>query len=84
LGDVFDFWFEYKKVVPKGYIRILGALAELSDRGVRLHIFVGNHDLWMKDYFIEELGACIYYEPTEFEFQFSGKPLEFAWVMGME
>jgi len=73
LGDVFDFWFEYKKVVPKGFVRILGALAELADRGVRLHIFVGNHDLWMKDYFVEELGARIYYEPTEFEFQFSSK-----------
>ncbi len=73
LGDVFDFWFEYKKVVPKGFIRILGALAELADRGVRLHLFVGNHDLWMKDYFVEEIGARIYYEPTEFEFQFSGK-----------
>lgn len=73
LGDIFDFWFEYKQVVPKGFIRILGALAELADRGVRLHIFVGNHDLWMKDYFTDELGASIYVEPTEFEFQFAEK-----------
>jgi UDP-2,3-diacylglucosamine hydrolase len=71
LGDLFDFWFEYKKVVPKGFIRFLGALAQLSDRGVRLHIFVGNHDLWMRDYFIQELRANIYFEPSDFEFQFS-------------
>jgi UDP-2,3-diacylglucosamine hydrolase len=70
LGDVFDFWFEYKEVVPKGFVRFIGALAQLADQGVRLHIFVGNHDLWMRDYFEGELGATIYYEPTEFEFQF--------------
>lgn len=70
LGDVFDFWFEYNQVVPKGFVRFIGALAQLADRGVRMHIFVGNHDLWMRDYFEEELGAIIYTEPTEFEFQF--------------
>lgn len=73
LGDIFDFWFEYKTVVPKGFTRLLGALASLADRGVRLHIFVGNHDLWMWDYFEQEFGATIYYEPTEFEFQFPDK-----------
>ena len=62
MGDLFDFWFEYKKVVPKGHIRLLGKLAELSDKGVKLHIFKGNHDLWMKDYFQKELKAEIHSE----------------------
>ena len=53
LGDLFDFWFEYKRVVPKGYVRILGKLATLSDQGISIHFFVGNHDLWMEDYFIK-------------------------------
>lgn len=75
LGDIFDFWFEYKQVVPKGFVRFLGALAKLADRGVRLHIFVGNHDLWMRDYLEQELGAVIYREPTEFEFQFEKKQI---------
>ena len=50
MGDLFDFWYEYKNVVPKGYTRLLGKLAELSDRGIVLHFFVGNHDMWVKDY----------------------------------
>lgn len=62
LGDVFDFWFEYKHVVPKGFVRLLGKLAEFSDRGIKLHIFTGNHDVWMFDYFPEQLGASIYRE----------------------
>ena len=75
LGDIFDFWFEYKQVVPKGFVRFIGALASLADQGVRLHIFVGNHDLWMKDYFEQELGAIIYREATDFEFQFVDKQI---------
>jgi len=71
LGDLFDFWFEYKKVVPKGYTRILGKLAELTDSGISIHFFVGNHDMWMKDYFQKELNIQVYFEPTPFEF--SGK-----------
>ena len=55
LGDLFDFWFEYKKVVPKGYVRILGKLAELTDSGITIHFFVGNHDMWMNGYFEREL-----------------------------
>ena len=51
MGDIFDFWFEYATVVPKGYIRLLGKLAELSDAGIRLVMFKGNHDMWMFDYF---------------------------------
>jgi UDP-2,3-diacylglucosamine hydrolase len=67
VGDMFDFWYEYKKVVPKGYVRLLGKLAELSDAGVQLHFFVGNHDMWMKEYFQQELNMPVYYEPKEFE-----------------
>ncbi|MFZ1529445.1 MAG: UDP-2,3-diacylglucosamine diphosphatase [Ferruginibacter sp.] len=69
LGDLFDFWFEYKKVVPKGFTRILGKLAELTDSGIALHFFVGNHDMWMKDYFQQELNIPVYFEPTLFEFE---------------
>lgn len=69
LGDIFDFWFEYKHVVPKGHVRLLGKLAQLSDAGVELHLFTGNHDVWMFDYFEKELNARVYYNPitiTEF------------------
>ncbi|MEO6151279.1 MAG: UDP-2,3-diacylglucosamine diphosphatase, partial [Mucilaginibacter sp.] len=59
MGDVFEFWFEYKTVVPKGYIRFLGKLAELTDAGTKLYLFKGNHDMWMFDYFTKELGATI-------------------------
>lgn len=68
VGDIFDFWFEYKTVVPKGFVRLLGCLAEISDAGIPLHIFTGNHDLWMKDYLTEELNAKVYFEPKQFEF----------------
>jgi UDP-2,3-diacylglucosamine hydrolase len=63
VGDIFDFWFEYKKTVPKGYTRLLGKLAELTDSGILVHIFVGNHDMWMKDYFQQELNIPVYYQP---------------------
>jgi UDP-2,3-diacylglucosamine hydrolase len=68
VGDLFDFWFEYRQVVPKGYVRILGKLAELTDNGVAVHFFVGNHDMWMKNYFQQELNIPVYFEPREFEF----------------
>lgn len=68
LGDLFDFWFEYKKAVPKGFIRVLGKLAELKDKGVQIHFFVGNHDLWMVDYFEKELNIPVYHNPKEFSF----------------
>lgn len=68
LGDLFDFWFEYKKVVPKGFVRVLGKLAELSDSGIQIHFFVGNHDLWMHDYFEKELNIPVYHNPKEFVF----------------
>ncbi len=67
LGDMFDFWYEYKKVVPKGFVRILGKLAELSDSGIKLHFFVGNHDMWMRGYFEKELGIPVYYQPEKFD-----------------
>jgi len=70
VGDLFDFWFEYRQVVPKGFVRFIGKLAELSDVGVEIHLFVGNHDLWMWDYFEKEFSAHIYREPTRFLFKF--------------
>ncbi|WP_240507401.1 UDP-2,3-diacylglucosamine diphosphatase [Winogradskyella aurantia] len=66
LGDLFDFWFEYKTVIPKGFTRTLGKLAEISDSGIPIHYFVGNHDLWMNGYFEEELGIPVYHNPMEF------------------
>ncbi len=71
LGDLFDFWFEYKTVVPKGFVRVLGKLAEIKDSGIPIYFFVGNHDLWMNDYFEKELNIPVYHEPKEFTF--SGK-----------
>lgn len=66
LGDLFDFWFEYKTVVPKGFVRVLGKLAEIRDSGIPIYFFVGNHDLWMKDYFQKELDIPVYHKPQEF------------------
>jgi len=68
VGDMFDFWFEYSTVVPRGYTRIFGKLAELTDAGIAVHFFVGNHDMWMKDYFQTELNIQLYFEPQTFEF----------------
>ena len=69
VGDIFDFWFEYKTVVPKGFVRILGTLAQMADEGIQLHIFTGKHDLWMQDYLANELHAKVYFEPQEFTIQ---------------
>lgn len=68
LGDLFDFWFEYKYVVPKGFVRVLGKLAEIRDSGIPIYFFVGNHDLWMKSYFEEELNIPVFHQPKEFTF----------------
>lgn len=57
LGDIFDFWYEYERVVPKGFVRSLGKLAELSDRGIKIVYLTGNHDMWVRDYFAVECGA---------------------------
>ena len=66
VGDLFDFWYEYRTVVPKGYVRILGKMAELTDSGIAMHFFVGNHDMWMNNYFEQELNIPVYYEPKVF------------------
>lgn len=68
LGDLFDFWFEYKHVVPKGFVRTLGKLAEIRDSGIPVYFFAGNHDLWMTDYFKKELNIPVFHDPREFEF----------------
>lgn len=63
LGDLFDFWFEYQCVVPKGFFRILAKLAELKENGIEISVFSGNHDLWLKDYFPNYLNIPVYHEP---------------------
>jgi UDP-2,3-diacylglucosamine hydrolase len=63
LGDIFDFWFEYRHAIPKGFIRLQGKLAELRDSGMPVYFFTGNHDMWLFDYFEKELGIIIYREP---------------------
>jgi len=68
LGDLFDFWFEYKTVVPRGFVRVLGKLAEIRDSGIPIYFFVGNHDLWMSDYFEKELNIPVYHTTKEFTF----------------
>ena len=68
LGDLFDFWFEYKTVVPKGFVRVLGKLAEIRDSGIPIYFFVGNHDLWMNNYFQKELNIPVYHDNKEFTF----------------
>ncbi len=66
VGDIFDFWFEYKNVVPKGYVRLLGKLAELSDAGIEIVIFPGNHDIWMFDYFSKEMSIKVHRDAQEY------------------
>jgi UDP-2,3-diacylglucosamine hydrolase len=65
VGDVFDFWFEYKTVIPKGFTRLLGKLCEFTDSGIKVHLFTGNHDMWIFDYFEKELGIKIHYQPLQ-------------------
>jgi UDP-2,3-diacylglucosamine hydrolase len=76
LGDIFDFWFEYQTVVPKGFVRLLGKLAEISDSGIAVHYFTGNHDMWAFDYFESELGLHVHRHPIEVQSQ--GKLLYIA------
>lgn len=66
-GDLFDFWFEYKRVIPKGFVRTLGRLTALADKGVRIVLVVGNHDLWVRDYFEVECGWEVYSTPQIFD-----------------
>jgi UDP-2,3-diacylglucosamine hydrolase len=65
-GDVFDFWYEYKTVVPKHFVRLLGKLAEITDTGISIILFAGNHDMWMRSYFETELNIPVYFEPRTF------------------
>lgn len=65
LGDIFDFWFEYRQAIPRGFIRLQGKMAELRDAGIPVYFFTGNHDMWMFDYFPRELGIPVYREPME-------------------
>lgn len=60
VGDIFDFWFEYKRAVPKGFVRLLGTIAELTDKGIEVHFFAGNHDMWLLDYFEKECGMIVH------------------------
>ncbi len=68
MGDMFDFWFEYKQVIPKGFTRLLGKIAEITDSGIPVTFFTGNHDMWMFDYFPKELGITLYREPIVREY----------------
>ncbi|MBC7451781.1 MAG: UDP-2,3-diacylglucosamine diphosphatase [Cytophagales bacterium] len=71
LGDIFDFWFEYKYVIPKGFIRLQGKIAQLTDAGIPVYVYTGNHDLWMFGYLEKELGVTVFYKPIDWEI--SGK-----------
>lgn len=64
VGDLFDFWFEYKRAIPKGFVRLQGKIAEITDSGVPVHVFTGNHDMWIFDYLPKELGVKLYREPV--------------------
>jgi UDP-2,3-diacylglucosamine hydrolase len=63
VGDIFDFWFEYKTVVPKGFVRFLGKVSELIDSGIEIHFFIGNHDIWTFGYLENEVGLIVHKEP---------------------
>lgn len=67
LGDMFDFWYEYKMVVPRGYTRFLGKVSELTDLGVEVHFFIGNHDIWCSDYLEKECGVILHRQPLTTE-----------------
>jgi UDP-2,3-diacylglucosamine hydrolase len=76
LGDIFDFWYEYKNIIPKGFTRLFGKLAELADAGVEMHYFIGNHDIWTGDYFEKEFGMIMHYDAEEM--QINGKTFYLA------
>lgn len=68
VGDLFDYWFEYSQAIPRGFVRLLGKLAELRDRGIQISVFTGNHDMWMFGYFEDELGIPVYRKPIRREY----------------
>ncbi|MDA0973263.1 MAG: UDP-2,3-diacylglucosamine diphosphatase [Bacteroidetes bacterium] len=76
VGDVFDFWFEYKRVVPRGFVRLLGKIAELSDSGIKIFWYLGNHDMWIFDYIPKELGVTML--DGEVSREFNGKRFHIA------
>jgi UDP-2,3-diacylglucosamine hydrolase len=82
MGDIFDFWFEYKKVVPRGFTRVLGKLAEITDEGIPVHFFTGNHDIWVFDYLPKETGMIIHRE--NFETEIAGKKFYLAHGDGLD
>lgn len=63
LGDIFDYWFEYKNVIPRGFVRVLGKIAEITDSGIEVHFFIGNHDIWVTDYLQKECGMIVHTQP---------------------
>ncbi len=65
VGDIFDFWFEYKHAIPKGFVRLQGKIAELTDSGIPVHLFTGNHDMWIFDYLPKEIGVSVHRNPIE-------------------
>lgn len=67
LGDIFDFWFTYKHAIPRGYVRLLGKMAQMADNGVEFHFFIGNHDMWLFDYLEKEIGVIMHKEPEIME-----------------
>lgn len=69
VGDLFEFWFEWKKVIPKGYVRFLGKIAQLVDEGIPVHVFTGNHDMWLFDYLETEIGVTLHRDPVVFTAQ---------------
>ena len=68
VGDLFDFWFEYKRAIPKGFVRLQGKIAELTDAGTPVHVFTGNHDMWIFDYIPKELGVVLHRDPIQREY----------------
>ena len=65
VGDIFDFWFEYKRVVPRGFVRLQGKIASITDKGIPVHVFTGNHDMWIFDYLPKELGVKLHRNTIE-------------------
>lgn len=65
VGDIFDFWFEYKRAVPRGFTRLLGTISKITDKGIPVHVFTGNHDMWIFDYLPKECGVILHREPIE-------------------
>jgi UDP-2,3-diacylglucosamine hydrolase len=82
MGDIFDFWFEYRKVVPKGFTRTLGKIAEIADQGIPVHFFTGNHDMWVFDYLSSELGVKVYH--NELKINLLGKNFYLSHGDGMD